>query len=154
MAEHKDTAAARKEVWKITAYLSIITIVELALGYIMFRLDWQDGTFIKTFTKIVILLLMLWKAFYIIAYFMHLRYENLAFIRTIAIPTMLLIWAIIAFIWDGTSYKNLRARYTPYHVEHFSQPMEKVPAHGEETHADVPADSVQQSMPQPGDLTN
>ena len=48
-------------------------------------------------------------------------------IKTIAIPCLLFIWFIIAFIWDGNSFKNLRARYTPYHVEHFSQPMQAKP---------------------------
>ena len=132
MANHVDAAAAKREVWKITAYLSVLTIVELALGFLMFKMDWADGTFIKLFTKIVIIVLMLWKAFYIIAYFMHLKFENIAFIKTIALPCLLFIWFIIAFVWDGDSYKNLRARYTPYHVDHFTQPMQVKPqTHGQ-----------------------
>lgn len=147
MANHTDAAAAKREVWKITIYLSVLTIVELALGFLMYKMDWQDGTFIKTSTKIIIILLMLWKAFYIIAYFMHLRYEKLSMIKITAIPTLLFIWFIIAFLWDGDSYKNLRARYTPYHVEHFSQPMKKVEHHGETV--EVPAQHIKD--PQTGE---
>lgn len=126
MANHTD-AAAKREVWKITAYLTVITLIELALGYIMFALNWQDGTFIKTFTKGIIIVLMLWKAFYIIAYFMHLKFETKSLISTVGISMLLFIWFIIAFLWDGDSFKNLRTRYTPYHDEHFSQPMEAKP---------------------------
>lgn len=140
MASHSDAATARREVWKITVYLTVLTIIELALGFIMYKMDWQDGTFIKMFTKIVIILLMLWKAFYIIAYFMHLKYETLSMIKITAIPCLLFIWFIIAFLWDGNSFKNLRARYTPYHVEHFKQPMKSVQHHGEDV--EVPAQNV------------
>lgn len=140
MATHQDAAAARKEVWKITAYLSIITLVELALGYIMYMMNWTDGSFIKTFTKIVIMILMLWKAFYIIAYFMHLKFENMAMIKTIAIPCLLFVWFIIAFLWDGDSFKNLRKRYDPYHQEHFTQPMQTKPI-GHEKNIPVHFDS-------------
>lgn len=127
MANHTDAAAAKREVWKITAYLSVLTIVELALGYIIFRLNWQDGTFIKTFTKGVIIVLMLWKAFYIIAYFMHLKFEAKSLISTIAIPSLLFVWFVLAFLMDGESFKNLRSRYTPYHDVHFSKPMDVQP---------------------------
>lgn len=126
---HADAAAAKKEVWKITVYLSVITLVELALGYIMFKMNWSDGSFIKLFTKILILLFMLWKAFYIIAYFMHLKFEAKPLVSTLIISSLLFIWFIIAFLWDGSSYKQLRTRYTPYHVEHFQQPMPVSEAH-------------------------
>lgn len=142
MANHTDVASARREVWKVTAYLSVITLVELGLGYFMFKMNWPDGSFLKTFTKIVILLLMLWKAYYIIAYFMHLKYENKATIDVVVIPCLLFVWFIIAFLWDGNSYKNLREKYDPYHPEHFSQPM-KTTTHAEHT---VPLQNAEQNI--------
>lgn len=129
MANHVDVAAARREVWKITIYLTILTLVELALGFIMFKMDWAEGSFIKLFTKIVIIFLMTWKAFYIISYFMHLKFEAISLIKMIGIPCILFVWFILAFLWDGGSFKMMRERYDPYHVDHFSQPMQQVPAH-------------------------
>ena len=30
---------------------------------------------------------------------------------TIAVPLLLFVWFIAAFLWDGNEYKNLRNRY-------------------------------------------
>lgn len=54
---------------------------------------------------------MLAKAFYITAYFMHLGHELRNMIMTIVVPLGLFIWFIIAFLYDGSSYKNLRNEY-------------------------------------------
>jgi hypothetical protein len=49
---------------------------------------------------------------------------------TIAVPACLFIWFAVAFLWDGNSFRNLRNRYDPYHVE---QSNKQVPhAEGEE----------------------
>jgi cytochrome c oxidase subunit IV len=70
------------------------------------------------------------KAFYIIAEFMHLRHEIKNMIMTIAVPALLFIWFIGAFLWDGDSFKNLRNKMDPYKAEsHKAQPA---PSHGEE----------------------
>src|SRR6202012_3868134 len=57
------------------------------------------------------------KAFYIIAEFMHLRHEIKNLIMTIAVPALLFVWFIIAFLWDGNSYRELRNRYDAHHAE-------------------------------------
>jgi cytochrome c oxidase subunit IV len=48
------------------------------------------------------------KAFYIIGEFMHLRHEVRNLILTFLIPLILLVWAIIAFMWDGSSWQAMR----------------------------------------------
>ena len=105
-----------KEIKRITIYLSILTIVELAIGFYMYKAELSDG-FFKHFLKGVIVVLMMWKAMYIVGYFMHLKHELRNMILTIIIPLFLFIWFIIAFLADGNSYKNLREKYDPYHVE-------------------------------------
>ncbi len=42
---------------------------------------------------------------------MHLGDEVRNMIMTIVVPLCLFIWFIIAFLWDGNSWKNLRNRY-------------------------------------------
>jgi cytochrome c oxidase subunit IV len=60
------------------------------------------------FIKGVICILSLAKAYYIVSVFMHLGDEIRNFIMTIVVPLCLFIWFILAFLWDGNSWKNLR----------------------------------------------
>jgi cytochrome c oxidase subunit IV len=108
-------AAARKEVYRVTIILSILTIVELALGYSMVNMSEQR--FSRHLIKGIILILMLAKAFYIVAYFMHLKHELRNMIMTIVLPLGLFIWFIIAFLADGNSFRELRNKYAPYDQE-------------------------------------
>lgn len=48
------------------------------------------------------------KAFYIVAEFMHLKHEVKTLIWSILIPLIFIFWAIVAFLWDGSSWKNMR----------------------------------------------
>lgn len=123
-AIHHDhvVGGGRKEIFRVTVILSVLTIVELALGYSMYYIE---STLAIHFIKGVIVILMLAKAFYIVAYFMHLKHELRNMIMTIVVPLMLFIWFILAFISDGSSFNNLKNRYNFYYKEHMSQPMEK-----------------------------
>lgn len=107
--------AARKEVIKITVYLSVITIIELILGYVM--MGWEEGSFKRHFVKGIIIILMLWKAFYIVAYFMHLKHENKNFRSIILLPLSFFVWFIIAFLADGSAALKARQKYDAYSVE-------------------------------------
>lgn len=103
-------AAQVKRIWKAFWILLILTIIELALGLTIYYIDLgtdPNESLVLTL-KGVICILTLAKAFYIISIFMHLGDEIRNLIMTIAFPAMLFIWFIIAFIYDGNSYKNLR----------------------------------------------
>jgi cytochrome c oxidase subunit IV len=105
---HGDSNAGRREIWRVTIILSVLTLVELVLGFSMIGM--AEG-FLRHFIKGVIVVLMLAKAFYIVSYFMHLGHELRNMIMTIVVPLTLFIWFIIAFLYDGNSYKNLRNNY-------------------------------------------
>ena len=118
-----------KEIWRVTLILTVLTLVELGLGFWMMKMD--PDSFLKHFIKGVIVVLMLAKAFYIVAYFMHLGHEIRNFIMTVAVPMGLFIWFIIAFLYDGNSFKNLRNKYNPeYKVRTTTEqaPVKKEPA--------------------------
>lgn len=121
---HQDhtVGGGKKEIIRVTVILSILTVVELILGFWMIGME--DG-FLKHFIKGAIVILMLAKAFYIVGYFMHLRHELKNMIMTIVVPLFLFVWFIIAFLSDGNSYKNLRNRYDAFHKEHSTMKMEK-----------------------------
>lgn len=118
-----------KEIWKVTIILSVLTIIELALGFWMIGMP--DGG-LRYSIKGAIIILMLAKAFYIVGYFMHLRHEIRNLIMTIVVPLLLFVWFIIAFLADGNSYLDLKNRYAPYYKEKSTQQMEKKEEHGEE----------------------
>jgi len=103
-----DNHGGTKEIWRTFWILLILTIVELALGFAMIGME-QGG--LKLTIKGAIIILMLAKAFYIVAYFMHLKGEIRNLIMTIIVPLALLIWAIIAFLYDGSSFRNNRNTY-------------------------------------------
>jgi cytochrome c oxidase subunit IV len=102
------------KIWKVFWILSVITIIELVLGFGLAK-HWygQPATSggLILFVKGVICILSLAKAFYIVGVFMHLGDEIKNFIMTIVVPLLLFIWFIAAFLWDGDSWKTLRNRY-------------------------------------------
>jgi cytochrome c oxidase subunit IV len=121
-SEHHDhvVGGGRKEIYRVTIILSVLTLIELALGYSMYYITSQLAIHI---IKGFILILMLAKAFYIVGYFMHLRHELRNMIMSVVVPLLLFVWFIIAFLADGDSFNNLKNRYNFYYKEHMSQPM-------------------------------
>ena len=115
-------------IWKIFWLLSVVTIIELALGFGLAKHWYGDPETNHTwilFVKGVICILSLAKAFYIVSVFMHLGDEIRNMIMTIVVPLCLFIWFIGAFLWDGNSWKNLRntnAGSHPAKTEQHQQP--------------------------------
>lgn len=111
-----DDRSFKKKIIKTTVILSVITIVELGLGLLMYALDLPDDLR-RLMLKGVIIILSLAKAYFIVSIFMHLGDEIRNMILTIVIPLLLFIWFILAFILDGNSYKNLRNKYDKHFQE-------------------------------------
>jgi cytochrome c oxidase subunit IV len=106
---HQSDEEFRRRIRKTTILLSVITVIELCLGLLMYATDFAH--WVDMFLKGVIVILTLAKAFYIVSIFMHLGDEIRNMIMTIAVPLLLFVWFIAAFLWDGNEYKNLRNRY-------------------------------------------
>lgn len=102
-----------KAIWRTFWILLAITVVELILAILHFSTGFPP----KLLLNGVFVILTLAKAFYIVAEFMHLRHEIKNMIMTIAVPALLFLWFLGAFLWDGDSYKTLRNRYDPHHKE-------------------------------------
>ena len=70
---HEEThGGGTSEIKKVTIILSVLTIIELALGFWMIGME-NKGLVLAI--KGAIIILMLAKAFYIVGYFMHLKHE-------------------------------------------------------------------------------
>jgi cytochrome c oxidase subunit IV len=123
---HNEEAMA--EIKKVTIILSVFTIIELMLGFWMMSMT---SAALKLAIKGTIVILMMAKAFYIVAYFMHLKHEVKNLIMTIIVPLLLFVWFIGAFLWDGSSFRNLRNNYDPHFKEQATIKVEQK----EEAHA-------------------
>lgn len=120
---HEEThGGGTSEIKKVTIILSVLTIIELVLGFWMIGME-SEG--LRLAIKGAIIILMLAKAFYIVGYFMHLKHEIKNLIMTIVVPLALFIWFIIAFLADGNSFRNLRNTYDPYFKEQSTIKVEK-----------------------------
>jgi cytochrome c oxidase subunit IV len=115
-ATHEEhSGGAVKEIVKVTIILSVLTIIELALGFWMMSMPLDSG--LRLAVKGAIIILMMAKAFYIVGYFMHLKHEIKNLIMTIVVPLALFVWFIIAFLYDGNSFRHLRNTYDPHYKE-------------------------------------
>ncbi|MES2372145.1 MAG: cytochrome C oxidase subunit IV family protein [Bacteroidota bacterium] len=121
-----------KEIVRVTVILSVLTVVELALGFWMMGMPLGSGS--RLAVKGAIIILMMAKAFYIVAYFMHLKHEIKNLIMTIVVPLALFVWFIIAFLYDGNSFRNLRNTYDPHFKEQSTIQAPKKAEHGEAKH--------------------
>lgn len=95
------------------AILAVVTIVEVLLsllgkGHLVHGLD--ENRWAVRITAILIIVLSMYKAKFIIFEFMHMAHEVPSLVRTVLLPTLLLVWAIIAFMWEGNYWKNAREK--------------------------------------------
>jgi cytochrome c oxidase subunit 4 len=107
--EHEKTMSIAR-IWRVFWILLIITVVEVIWGMkvshtIPEAYKWVNAIFFLSMTFV--------KAGYIVAEFMHLRYEVTNMLRSVLIPLLLFIWFVVAFCMDGDSWLNLRKRYAP-----------------------------------------
>lgn len=128
---HHEPASDTKRIWKTFWVLLVITIIELGLGLLMYAIEFPYGVNLAIKGGIVILSLA--KAFYIVSVFMHLGDEIRNMIMTIVVPLLLFIWFIAAFLWDGSSFNNLRNRYDLHFKEKTTEVQKVKPAITTET---------------------
>lgn len=106
-----DHSSGTGRIWKIFWLLSIITLIELVLGFGLAKHWYGEPATSHTiilFVKGALCILSLAKAFYIVSVFMHLGDEIRNMIMTIVVPLCLFIWFIAAFLWDGNSWRILK----------------------------------------------
>ena len=135
---HEDDASFYKKVKKTTILLSVITVIELVIGLLIYNIHKGDSPneLLILMFKGAVCILTLAKAYYIVSVFMHLGDEIRNMIMTIVVPLMLFIWFIAAFIWDGNSYKNLRNKFDK-HFQESTMPAKH--GHKEEAKPAAPA---------------
>ena len=131
--QHQEhTGGGTKEIKKVTIILTVLTIVELIIGFYLIGIT-NEST--RLFLKGIICILMIVKAYYIVGFFMHLKHELNNFVSTVIIPLGIFVWFIIAFLYDGDSAKNLRYRYDRYYQAQSTVKVEKKVEHKKDEHS-------------------
>jgi cytochrome c oxidase subunit 4 len=103
---------------KTIVILAIITIFEVIMALL------GKGYLIAGFTLPHVLIgglmiiLSIVKAYLIIYEFMHMKYEVPGLVKTVLLPTLLLVWAVIAFLAEGNYWNNSRIKVkNPVNIE-------------------------------------
>jgi len=100
-----------KKVYFGLMLLGVVTLVEvfislLSKGHIIAGAERYKV--VLYLAGLIIIVLSLYKAYFIIYEFMHMGYEVKGLALSVLLPTLLLVWAIIAFFQEGNSWKNRR----------------------------------------------
>lgn len=99
---------SKKVALKTIIILAVVTVIEVLIaltgkGYIIEGLH-----FPWYIMNLVMICMSLYKAYLIVGEFMHMKHEVRALGMTVILPTLLLVWAIIAFMYEGGAWKGNR----------------------------------------------
>jgi cytochrome c oxidase subunit IV len=105
-----DHAQGIKVVYKGLAILAAVTILEvfialLANGHLIEGMHWSKLIYVP-----LMIGMSLFKAYFIVYEFMHMKYEVKGLAMTIVLPMLLLVWGVIAFMQEGGAWKARRQK--------------------------------------------
>lgn len=137
MGQH-NIEEAKKVVFKGLILLAIITVVEVLVALLGNGHLVHGFTLSKWIMYPAMIGMSLYKAYFIIYEFMHMRYEVKGLVYSVLLPTLLLVWAIIAFFNEGNNWKhnrNVVLQKDRIGVEQLANPsMPESPTHSGENH--------------------
>jgi cytochrome c oxidase subunit 4 len=81
-----------KKLWMTALYMLLITIVEFIIAFTLAHGQMKVWIFVG---------MTIIKAYYIVAEFMHLKYEVKVLIWSILIPMVFVVWMLVAFVYEG-----------------------------------------------------
>ncbi len=105
---HLTYEESKSKALKIILILAAITLLEVifalaAKGYII------EGFHLPTWLVAGVMIIMsIVKAYLIVYEFMHMKYEVPGLVKSVLLPMLLLVWAVIAFFSEGNYWKNNR----------------------------------------------
>ncbi|WP_114783375.1 cytochrome C oxidase subunit IV family protein [Botryobacter ruber] len=91
-----------KAIWKTFIILVVLTAIEFVFAFMM-----DAGTLRNS----IFIILTVFKAFFIVSEFMHLKHEAKALIWSILLPTALIAWLMVALISEGSYYFDSVVNY-------------------------------------------
>ena len=109
---HKSYEESIKDVYKGLVLLAVVTLIEVGIslfgkGHLGYKPSPEMG-WLLALVAIGLIVLSLYKAYFIIYEFMHMSSEARGLRLTVLMPCLLLVWAIIAFFYEGSAWLNNR----------------------------------------------
>ncbi|QTE34772.1 cytochrome C oxidase subunit IV family protein [Mucilaginibacter gossypii] len=95
---------SKKRILQVAGILTIITCIEFFIALVCV----PKGILPIQYANPVYIVLTLFKAFYIVAYFMHLKFEKMGLILSIAIPVIFIIGLILVLTNESHHWVDLR----------------------------------------------
>jgi cytochrome c oxidase subunit 4 len=87
-----------RHLWKVAGILLVITIFEFIIAFSLPHGPAKTAIFV---------LMTIVKAGYIVGEFMHLRYEAKVLFWSVLIPTLFIIWMLVAFVYEGLKLSDI-----------------------------------------------
>lgn len=121
----QDYDTSKKTALRIILVLAVITLVEVGFaltgkGYVFKGLHFPAvvmGGLMILFSAV--------KAYLIIYEFMHMKYEVPGLVKSVLLPMFLLVWGVIAFLWEGADWNKRRTLIdNKNNLERFEEPSE------------------------------
>jgi len=88
-----------RKIWMTALFLGVVTAIEFVFAFTMAAGPLRTSIFIG---------LTLVKAFYIVSEFMHLKYEVKVLIWSILVPTIFVVWLLLALLIEGEAIFMVR----------------------------------------------
>ncbi|MGB3801373.1 MAG: cytochrome C oxidase subunit IV family protein [Lewinella sp.] len=110
MAQHLSYEDSVSGVWKGLGLLALVTLVEVGLSLLKAAEFAEDIRILIYVASLLIIVLSIYKAYFIIFEFMHMGYEVKGLAMSVLLPTLLLIWALIAFFNEGDAWRKSREK--------------------------------------------
>lgn len=98
----------KKQAYRGFVLLGIITIVEVIVALVGNGHVIEGFSMPKYIMYPAMIAMSLYKAYFIVNEFMHMKYEVKGLAISVLLPTLLLVWAIIAFLHEGNSWGERR----------------------------------------------
>ncbi len=104
---HHEAGMTKGKIWKVFFYLLALTALEFFIALVLVH----PGVIQKSLAvNVVYIALTLLKAYYIVAYFMHLKFETFGFIMSVSIVFLFIIYLIVLMLIEGNFL------FSHYHV--------------------------------------
>ena len=105
---HLSYGESKKIASKTIIILAIVTITEVFVA-LLGKGHLKDGFELPAVLLGGIMIIMsAYKAYLIVYEFMHMKYEIPGLVKSVLLPTLLLVWGAIAFTWEGAYWHDSR----------------------------------------------
>ena len=94
-----------KTIWRTFWIMLVVTIVEIIAAIL------YPESMPRMIVNLFFIVMSGLKAFYIVAVFMHLKFEVKDLAMTILIPFTFMLYAVAAFLYEGDSWLHMRIDY-------------------------------------------